>query len=284
MLRGHQYVEQGDDVLHLAAIDQGGFFTDLRRDVQGLQGVPQGQQTGAFARQGHDLAGLQAGLVVRAGNLSGDPRGGLPCFERAPGFLRQLTRGGQAVAPTFVWRGCIVTVLISRCAPRYWRQAAQAAGLGGGGGVQAKAFVAVGFGGRSHHGVDGVYHPYRVAAGVVAGQQVAAQGVDHKGLRGDEDLWLGPAEAVNALLRVTHQEHAGGRPCAPVPAEPGRQRLPLQRIGVLKLVNHQVFDAGVQPLLHPAGQHRVAQHALGGALYVVHVHPLAGMFERAELS
>ena len=43
-----------------------------------------------------------------------------------------------------------------------------------------------------------------------------------------------------------------------------------------------MLDARIQPLLHPARQHRVAQHEQGGALYVVHVHPAALALEGSK--
>ena len=121
---------------------------------------------------------------------------------------------------------------------------------------------------------------------MVATEQIAAQTVAHKGLRRLEHLRLGPAEPVNALLGVTHNEHAGGRATATgtrVTAQPRQERLPLQRVGVLKLVNQQMLDARVQPLLHPARQHRVTQHEQGGALHVIHVDPAAIALERGKL-
>ena len=73
VMRGrHQYVEQSDDVLHLAGVNQAGFFADLGRNVQSPQRFLQGQQASAFARQDHDLARRQAGL-----QLLGNPGGGL---------------------------------------------------------------------------------------------------------------------------------------------------------------------------------------------------------------
>ena len=283
MLRRHQHVQQRHDVLHLATVDQLGLFTDLGGDVQRLQGVTQRHQAGAFARQGHDVAGFQAWLVGRAGDLPGDPRCGLARFQRAPGFFRQLARGGQAVAPDV--GGCVrvVAVLIGRRTSGNGRQASQHAWLFGRCGVRPETVITVGLGGCGHHGVDGLDHTHGIAAGVVAGQQVATQRGADKSLCGDEHLRLGPTKPVNALLGVPDQKHAGRRTCPAIATEPGRQRLPLQRVGVLKFVNHQVLDPGVQPLLHPTGQHRVTQHALGGTLHVIHVHPLAAVLERAEL-
>ena len=111
-------------------------------------------------------------------------------------------------------------------------------------------------------------------------------------MRGPEYLGFGASKAVNALLGVAHNENAGRRGAdaaaaatarARVAAEPGSQRLPLQGVGVLELVNQQMFDAGVQALLHPARQHRVAQHHLGRALHVVHINPATLTFEGRKL-
>jgi hypothetical protein len=55
VLRRHQHVEQRDDIEHFAAVDQIGFLTDLRRDVQRAQLVLQRQQASAFARQDHHV-------------------------------------------------------------------------------------------------------------------------------------------------------------------------------------------------------------------------------------
>ena len=50
----------------------------------------------------------------------------------------------------------------------------------------------------------------------------------------------------------------------------------------MELVNHQVLDAGVQTLLHPARQHRVAQHAERRTFHIVHVDPAALSFEGSK--
>ena len=64
VLRGHQHVQQRHHVQHLAAVDQVGFFANLRRNVQGAQLLLQGQQTGPFARQHHHVRGLEAGVGI----------------------------------------------------------------------------------------------------------------------------------------------------------------------------------------------------------------------------
>ena len=75
MLRRHQHIEQRHQIEHFAAVDQIGFFTNLGRNVQRPQFLLQRQQTGASARQHHQLRGLQA-----SGHLPGNPGGGLTRF------------------------------------------------------------------------------------------------------------------------------------------------------------------------------------------------------------
>jgi hypothetical protein len=64
-------------------------------------------------------------------------------------------------------------------------------------------------------------------------------------------------KAVNALLGVAHNEHAGRLPvpCARVARQPWRSGLPLQGVGVLEFINQQMAHARIQPLLHPAAEH-----------------------------
>ena len=100
--------------------------------------------------------------------------------------------------------------------------------------------------------VNGMNDCLAVAPGVVTGQQVPAQPAGDKGLCGPKHLGFGSAKAVNALLGIAHNENTGRFASAAVATEPGIKRLPLQGVGVLKLVNHQVPNAGIQALLHPS--------------------------------
>ena len=147
-----------------------------------------------------------------------------------------------------------------------------------------KTLIPIAGGRLAHHSVDSANHGLAAAPGMVTGQQLTFERVTHKSLRRDKHLRLGPAKAINALLGVPHDENTGcGAPRAGITTEPARQRLPLQRVGVLKFVNHQMPDARVQPLLHPARQHRVTQHHLCGAFHIVHVDPAALTLERSKL-
>ena len=117
---------------------------------------------------------------------------------------------------------------------------------------------------------------------MVASQQIAVQPLSDKGLRSYKHLRLGAAKAVNALLGIAHNKDTRRTTGATITAEPGIQGLPLQRIGVLKLVDQQVPDAGIETLLHPTRQHRVAEHVQSGTLDIIHVYPAALMLERLE--
>ena len=87
---------------------------------------------------------------------------------------------------------------------------------------------------------------------MIALQQFAAESLDNEFFCRAEDLRLGAAKAINALFGITDDENAGCIAGAAVAAKPCVKGLPLQRIGILKLVDQQMPDARVQPLLHPA--------------------------------
>ena len=276
MRRRHQRIEQRHDVLHLGRGAQIGLLRLLRRNAERAQLFLHHGQAVALARQHHDVLRMQASR-----NLRRQPVRGLAALQRAQRVFRRDARCGQAVAPT---RGRAV-FLVGLVGAWNLRQRIDTAGLCRLRGVAAEVVVFALRLRRAHGLVDQFEHRGRIAARVVAAQQVAAK-VTHKGLRGDEHLRFGAAEAIDALLGVTDDEQAGCLRAAAgtgITAEPGVQRLPLQRAGVLELVDQQVARAGVEPLLHPAAQHRIGQQAQRGALDVVHVDPATLALERREL-
>lgn len=105
-----------------------------------------------------------------------------------------------------------------RVRPGDRRQAQQPARVLRFGRVRAKAFVFLLRLRGLHGSVDHADHALRIAPGVVAGQQVAAERLAHEGLRGLEHLGLCAAKAVDALLGVAHDEHAGRVLPPPAPA------------------------------------------------------------------
>ena len=279
VVRGRdQHIEQRHHVLHLGCVEQVGLFGLHAGQVQGAQGVLHAGQAVALAGHHQHLFGRGA-----AGDLRGHPGGGLCAFTHALGFFGLVAGFGEAVAPGQRVAACALAIVIRI---GNGRQAQQLAGVFRFGGVVAEACGLVLRLGLPHDGVDGGNHALRVAARVVAAEQVAAQPIAHKGLRGDEHLRLGPAKAVDALLGVAHDEHAGrGRPTARarIARQPRVQRLPLQRVGVLKLIDQQVANARIEPLLHPARQHGVGQHDQGRALHIVHVHPAVLLLDGGKL-
>ena len=110
----------------------------------------------------------------------------------------------------------------------------------------------------AEHAVDRVDHRRRVAARVIARQDAAAEAVAHEPRGRLEHARLGAAKALDALLRITDDEDARGASPARAAAragtarEPAVQRMPLQRARVLELVDQQVREARVEPLLDPA--------------------------------
>ena len=272
VVRGRdQYVEQGHHVLHLGRFAEVGLFRLHAGNVQRAQRLLHAGQAVALARQHHDFVRRHA-----HGDARGHPLRGLGALAHAQGFFGLVARGGEAVAPG--WRGG-VGVVAGVIGLGDGRQAQQLACMARFRGVVAKAAVLLQALRRLHGGVHGGDDAARVAPRVVAGQQVATQAVAHKGLGGLEHLRLGAAEAVDALLGVAHDEHAGWALAAGAAAgahvggQPGVQRLPLQRVGVLELIDQQVAHTRVQALLHPAAQGGVRQHDQRRALDVVHVHP-----------
>jgi hypothetical protein len=78
-----------------------------------------------------------------------------------------------------------------------------------------------------------------------------------------EDARIGPSETVDRLFRIAHDEHRRLHLTRCVGVEPVHQHLPLQRIGVLELVEQQMTVTRVQTGLHERTCLRVRQQARG---------------------
>ncbi len=105
-------------------------------------------------------------------------------------------------------------------------------------------------------GVHPGHHPGGAATGLVVGKAPGGEAAFQPSGRRLEQPGLGAPEAVDGLLGVAHHEHRGPRPVQAVGLQPGPQDAPLQGVGVLELVQQQVFPAAIQ--LH--------QHGGGGVL------------------
>ena len=239
------------------------------------QRLAHGQQRLVLAGQHQHLARRQAGLQPLR-----QPGGGLAAFARAQRLLLAGLCGGEAVAPVC---GCSVVRragwggFFFRALDAGQRQHLACGGRCGG--VRAKVGKGVSRLRGLHHGVDGINYRLGVAAGVVATEHVAAQPLLHELAGGGKHFGRGAAKAVDALLGVAHDEDAGRLPCARVALQPGVQRLPLQRVGVLEFINQQVAHLRIEPLLQPAAQGGVLQQHARGAFDVVHVDPAAAALE-----
>ena len=112
-----------------------------------------------------------------------------------------------------------------------------------------------------HRGDDDQKHDGQQAFGVGIARvhQRRPQTLLHERLGGIKHFGRGAAEAINALLGVAHDEDAGRIGSAGIALQPGVQRLPLQRIGVLKFINQQMAHAGIETLLQPAAEGGVLQ-------------------------
>ena len=198
MLGRHQHIQQRHDVEHFAAVNQFGFFADLRGYVQGAQLILQGQQAGAFAAERHHTSGADA-----IGNLPGYPARCLPSLQSSERFFGQFARCGQAVAP-FQSLRCLAFF-----STRDGRQAQHSALVMRCTGMRPKAFITIVDGCVAHHCVDSANYCLAAAPGVVAGQQVTPQYVCDEGLGCDKHLGLSTAKPVNALFGVPHNKDAG---------------------------------------------------------------------------
>ena len=228
VVRRNEHIEQRHQILYRRRLRQIEFFRLLAGDAARQQSVVQPAQALASARQHHHLLGPQTPCP----HLGGDPVGRLLGFARRVGVFQLHARGDEAVAPlgfvSFALAIAIATVVATAAGwppgfARYLGQHQHRARLGAFGAVgavvrlpQRAVFASVH---RGQHGaVERLHHTHRTAARVVATEQHARQTIDHKALRGLEHLRLGAAKAVDRLLGVAHQKHAGclARPCTGV--------------------------------------------------------------------
>ena len=179
------------------------------------------------------------------------PLRGLAAFLRFAGFFFGVTRFGQRITPIIHADFCRFLSLGTRGAENAGQGINRAVGLGFGA-VGAETFKRFFVLRLLHHLIHPIHDGGRIAACVVAVEQIALQTRLHKRLRGFEHLRFSTAETVNALLGVAHKEHANRLASARITRQPRIERLPLQRIGILKFVNQQVANLGIQTLLHPA--------------------------------
>ena len=293
-----QHTEHSDQVTRFRRVHQRVVFDGGARHMQPLQGLRDQAQRFALAAEHDDVAGAHRSRPLCAPNqrttLPREQRLHGSGHERGLAFAQHFfgfgARGGQRVAPH---GRCIASQRLrwpQHAADAEHARAGRRSDLGADlGGVGAEAAELAGRAGLREHAVQRRDHFGCVAPRVVAFEQRATQRLHHELARGLEHAWFGAAKAVDALLRVTDDEHArrplaaGAAARAGIGAQPRMQRVPLQRAGVLKLVDQHVADARIEPLLHPAGERGVAQQREAAAFQVGHVGQAAGAFVGIEL-
>ncbi len=287
VLGRHQGVEQGHHVAGLGRFKQGVVFGRHVRNVTLAQGLRHPAQRLAPAAEHEDVARAQTRLVCLRQPL-GNRRRHLARLDLAQRLFGGVPGREQAVAPVVIHNALVGRrgrIFAGRRIARFGRTGRArhprqgqhgAAGLRFGGVRPEPRERALGRG-LLEHAVERRQHGRGVAPGVIAGQQGAPQPLRDKGLCRLEHARLGTPKAVDALLGVAHDEDARrltparAAPGAGIPRQPGVQRLPLQRAGVLKFVDQHLPHARIEPLLHPAGQGSVAQQMQRPAFEIVHV-------------
>ena len=132
---------------------------------------------------------------------------------------------------------------------------------------------------RRKHPVHRSDHGWRAAARSVLLQPGRGK-IAFQILRRDlEQARLGTPEAVDRLLRVAHQEDAGPVPGRAIGRQPGLHDLPLQGVGVLKLVQQDVLVAAIQLVLHVFRILAAAQELEHAPFHIGEIQHLARFLE-----
>ena len=134
-------------------------------------------------------------------------------------------------------------------------------------------------GDAAEHLVHHFDHGRRIAPRLVLPHLHRAPLLAQPDLCGVEQAHIGAAKAVDRLLRVAHQQHAGPRAIAAIGVEPAAQRGPLQRVGVLKFIEQEMLDARIEPLVQISGVAAVGQQLRSLPLDVVEVDYAARRLE-----
>ncbi|MCY1219269.1 hypothetical protein D9M72_312380 [compost metagenome] len=125
---------------------------------------------------------------------------------------------------------------------------------------------------RVEHGIDPVQHLGTVAPRAVGAQHRRPERVAQHLAGGAEQARVGAAEAVDRLLGIAHQEHGRALAQARVASQPALQDAPLQRVGVLELVEQQMAVTRIEPHLQVGGGLFVRHQARGLPFQVSEVH------------
>ena len=260
--RRNQRINQRHHILHLGRLGQLHLVRLVRRQADfGQRPLHRGDAV-VGARNHQNVVGRGTRLHAAL-----QPARRLAALALLEQFLLLHLGRGQAVAPA-AFAG-----ILRLFRAQDLRQRKHAPRRGRGRGVLPEILVAPLLLRRQHHRVDGIDHRMAVAARVVAAEHRTAEAGAHELLRCTKHLRIGAAEAVDALLGIAHDEHAGRRRHTGIAGQPGMQRLPLHRVGVLEFVHQQVAQLRIQPFLDPAAQQFILQQQARSLLDVVHVDP-----------
>ncbi|MNM79164.1 hypothetical protein D3C81_910890 [compost metagenome] len=257
-LRRHQEGEQRGDVERLQRGQQAAPARAQARNAGLAQRAFVVGQMGLAAHQQVHVppAGRPRGIAFPDGHVIAhmvQPGGHAPAFLVAQGIALPCARLGQRVA---VGRGVGRRLGFQPFIGRFLDQRQQPdrpAGLAQGRGLGFIQRITT-LGARMvEHGVDPVQHLGTVAPRAIGPQHGGAEiGLQH-GARRAEQAGVGATETVDRLLGIAHQEHGRLLAKALVAGQPALQDPPLERIGVLELVEQQVLVARVQPHLQVGG-------------------------------
>jgi len=132
----------------------------------------------------------------------------------------------------------------------------------------------------AEHGVHSIHHRLRIAPREAVAQRCSREMFVQVFARHAEQARIGAAEAVDGLLGIADDEHGGLRFHRNRRIEPCAQYLPLQRIGVLELVQQHMAVAAVELVLHGLGVLALLQQAAQLPFQIGEIHLLLLGFER----
>ena len=126
----------------------------------------------------------------------------------------------------------------------------------------------------AEHGVHRIDHGLRIAPRQAVAQRRGSEMFLQIFARHAEQARIGTTEAVDGLPGITDDEHGGLRLHRHRRIEPRAQDLPLQRVGVLKLVQQHMAVAAVKFVLHGLGVFALLQQTAQLPFQIGEIHLL----------
>ena len=238
-------------------------------------------QVSAAAHQHHDVAvgGAACLTFVVDRPIAGDGLqhvGELRGFFLACAFFGFVSRSRQRIAQN--QRRILCCFFLAVLRNRQWQYHHIAGQVGVLGGVRFEIHETLRMVGE--YGIHRSQHGRRIAAGVVVVQLVRGKMFFQVFARHAEQPRIGTAKAVDGLLGIADDEHGGLRLDRHRGIEPRAQDLPLQRIGVLELVQQHMAVTAVEFVLHGLGVFALLQQAAQLPFQIGEIHLLLLRLER----